>query len=237
MRRAVGLNPPLIDAGVFPQLAGDLDWIDAGRLPPSSLVAGAMDRAMMDTAERHGEFIAGLAAERARLQVAQVMRVGWLAAADEAWLLGDRAKVLPVAITPWCGNGEDALVDAVGLVSVSACGRDRLLRHLHRQFRKHHRSRRFVPADGSSDSLLFKGVLYELGIRRRELFLAASASRAQLAASSAEAMLPISASSLSRRAADCSASMIDGASPFVTPRPRPLPGVRDGTPRLIGQSA
>ena len=47
-------------------------------MPPRSLVAGAMDRAMMDPAERHGEFIAGLAAEGARLQVAQVMRVGWL---------------------------------------------------------------------------------------------------------------------------------------------------------------
>jgi hypothetical protein len=47
-RRVVGLNSPLIDAGVFPQLAGDLDWIDAGCLPPRLLVAGAMYRAMMD---------------------------------------------------------------------------------------------------------------------------------------------------------------------------------------------
>ena len=78
MRPALGLDAALIDAGVFPQLAGDLDWIDAGRLPPSLFVAGAMHRAMMDTAERHSEFIAGLAAERARLKVAQVMRVGWL---------------------------------------------------------------------------------------------------------------------------------------------------------------
>ena len=78
MRHAAGLKPTLVYAGVFPQFTGDLVWIDANRLPPSSLVAGAMDRAMMDPAERHGEFIAGLAAEGARLQVAQVMRVGWL---------------------------------------------------------------------------------------------------------------------------------------------------------------
>jgi hypothetical protein len=71
-----------------------------------------MHRAMMDTTERHGEFIAGLAAERAGLQVAQVMRVGWLATADQAWSLGDGAKMLAVAITPRRGNGEDALVDA-----------------------------------------------------------------------------------------------------------------------------
>ena len=75
LRLAVRLNPSLIDASLVPQLAGDLDGIDAGRLPPRSLIAGAMDGAMMDTAERHGEFIAGLAAERARLQVAKVMRI------------------------------------------------------------------------------------------------------------------------------------------------------------------
>ena len=83
---------------------------------------------MMHAAERYGEFIAGLAAERARLQVAQVMRVGGLATADEAWLLGDRAKVLPVAVPTRCGNGEHALVDAVGSIGVSACGRARLVR-------------------------------------------------------------------------------------------------------------
>jgi hypothetical protein len=109
-RRAIGLNSPLIDAGVFPQLAGDVDGIDAGRLPPSLLVAGAMDRAMMNPAERHGEFIAGLAAECARLQITKMMRVRRPATADEAWLLGDRAKVLPVAITSWCGNSEDLVL-------------------------------------------------------------------------------------------------------------------------------
>ena len=71
MRRGVGRNLSLVYAGVFPQFTGDLVWIDAGRPPPSSLVAGAMDRAMMDTAEGHGEFIAGPAAECARLQVAK----------------------------------------------------------------------------------------------------------------------------------------------------------------------
>jgi hypothetical protein len=128
LRRAVGFNQALIYAGVFPQFAGDLVWIDAGRPPPGSLVADAMDRAMMDTAKGHSEFIAGPAAECARLQVTKMMRVGWLAAADEARLLGDIAKVLPVAITPWRSNGEDALVDADRLVWVSACGPARVLR-------------------------------------------------------------------------------------------------------------
>jgi len=107
---------------------GDLVWIDAGRPPPGSFVAGAMDRAVMDTAEGHGEFIAGSTAERARLQVAKMMRVGWPATADEARLLGDIAKVLAVAITPWGGNGEDAFVDPDGLVRLGTCGPARPLK-------------------------------------------------------------------------------------------------------------
>src|SRR5262249_41885186 len=87
-----------------------------------------MDRAVMRAAQRHGEFVADPAAERARLQVAKMMRVGWCATADEARLFGDIAKVLAVAITSWRSNGEDALVDAHGLVRVNACGNAPLLR-------------------------------------------------------------------------------------------------------------
>src|SRR5439155_23717505 len=85
-------------------------------------------RAMVGPAERHGEFIARLAAERARLQIAQVMRVGWLAIADQAWLVGDRAKVLSIAITPGCRNSEDALVDTLRCPCVSTLGGDGFLR-------------------------------------------------------------------------------------------------------------
>ena len=127
MCRGVGRNLSLVYAGVFPQFTSDLVWIDAGRPPPGSLVAGAMDRAVMDTAEGHGEFIAGPAAERARLQVAKMMRVGWPAAADETRLFGDIAKVLSIAITPWRSNGEDALVDPDEVVRLGTCGPARLL--------------------------------------------------------------------------------------------------------------
>ena len=105
LRAAVGLNPALFYAGVFPQLTGDLVRIDAGRPPPRSLVAGAMDRSVMRAAQRDREFIAGPAAERTRLQVAKMMRVGWPAAADETRLFGDVAKMLSIAIAPRRGNG------------------------------------------------------------------------------------------------------------------------------------
>jgi hypothetical protein len=42
-----------------------------------------------------------------------------LAAAHEAWLLGDIAQVLPVAIASRRGNREDTLVDAFGLITSS----------------------------------------------------------------------------------------------------------------------
>ena len=68
---------------MLPQLARDLDWVNAGGLPPSSLIAGAMDGTVMGTAERYSKLVARLAAERLRLHVSKMMRVGWLAAADE----------------------------------------------------------------------------------------------------------------------------------------------------------
>ena len=108
----------IIEPGLPPELTGDFDGVDPGRRPPGLLVAGAMDRAMMRAAERDGEFIAGLAAERPRLQVAKMMRIGLFAAADEARLLGNIAKVLAVSIAPRCRNHEHALVDALGLIEV-----------------------------------------------------------------------------------------------------------------------
>ena len=110
-----------------PELTSDLDGVDAGRLPPGLFVGGAMNRAVMRAAERDGELIAHFAAERPRLQVAKMMRIGLLAAADETRLLANIAKVVPVAIAPWCGNDEHALVDAVGLIEVAVSFRERLI--------------------------------------------------------------------------------------------------------------
>ena len=117
----------IIEPGLSPELTGDLDGVDAGRRPPGLLVAGAMDRAMMRAAERDGEFIAGLAAERPRLQVAEMMRIGLFAAADETRLLGNIAKVLAVSIAPRCRNDEHALVDALGLIEVVVSLRTHLM--------------------------------------------------------------------------------------------------------------
>jgi hypothetical protein len=105
-----------IEPGLSPELAGDLDGVDAGRLPPRLLVTDAVDRAVMRAAERDSEFVARFAAERPRLQVTKMMRIGLFAAADETRLLGDIKQVLPVAVAPRGCKDESALVDAVGLV-------------------------------------------------------------------------------------------------------------------------
>src|SRR5262249_34374490 len=114
----------IIESGLSPELTGDLNGVDAGRLPPGLLVADAMDRAVMRAAERDGEFVAGFAAERPRLQVAKMMRIGLFAAADETRLLGNITKVLRVTIAPRYRSNEHPLVDAVGLIEVAASLRE-----------------------------------------------------------------------------------------------------------------
>src|SRR5262249_61222024 len=107
---------------------GDLNGVDAGRLPPGLLVASAMDRPVMRAAERDGELVARFAAERPWLQVTKMMRIGLFAAADETCLLGNVAKVLPVAIATRCSNREDTLVDALRLIRGGGFGADDFLR-------------------------------------------------------------------------------------------------------------
>ena len=82
--RPVRPDPPFTLARVFPELAGDLERVDAGSFPPGSFIAGAMHRPVMDAAKWHREFIAGLAAECPRLHVPEMMGIGWLAPADQA---------------------------------------------------------------------------------------------------------------------------------------------------------
>src|SRR5262245_25821500 len=94
--RAPGFN----SARRFPEPASDLNRVNAGLPPPSAFVAGAMRGPVIHAAERDGKFVARFAAQRAWLHVAQMMGIGWLAAAHEARLLHDKAKVLAAAVAP-----------------------------------------------------------------------------------------------------------------------------------------
>jgi hypothetical protein len=60
-----------------------------------------MQIAVMRAAERHGELVTDLQAKRAWLRKAEVMRIGRLAATDEAGLPGDELEMLLVADALW----------------------------------------------------------------------------------------------------------------------------------------
>jgi hypothetical protein len=124
--RMPGFGFVFIKTGAFPELAGRLHRINVGFRPPGGFIAHPVHQPMMDSTERDREFVAHLAAERARLREAEMMWIRWLAAADEAGLGGDETKVRLVAIAPGLGDRQDALVDAFGLivsgnVGVAAC--------------------------------------------------------------------------------------------------------------------
>ena len=77
----------------------------------------AMQFAMMTAAERHGELVADLAAERPALGKAQVMGVGRLAAADQTRLLRHKAHMVAIADAPRLGMRKNRFIDrlATGL--------------------------------------------------------------------------------------------------------------------------
>src|SRR5262249_4009432 len=104
-------RPSSHSARLFPEPAGNLDRVNAGLPPPRALVVGAMHRTMMPATERDRELIADLAAERTGLGEPEMMGIRGLAAADEARLLGDIAKVLSVAIPTRGRDSEDALIN------------------------------------------------------------------------------------------------------------------------------
>ena len=100
-----------------PQGARRHDRINTRLVPPCRLVAGAMDFAMVATAQRDGELIADLAAERSTLRETQMMGVGWTSTTNQTRLLRDIPDVVAVADTAWLGESESAFVDCAGAPS------------------------------------------------------------------------------------------------------------------------
>ena len=78
----------------LPQLLRHNKRVDLTLLPPPSLIARCVIFAVVDGAERDGKFVAHFECNPSRLRVADMMGVRWRATADDAWLLGDEAKVL-----------------------------------------------------------------------------------------------------------------------------------------------
>ena len=68
---------------LLPKPLGNWQGIDVEAFPPSHLIAGLMQLPMMTSAKGHGEFVADFETQRSGLRKPQVMRIGWLPAANE----------------------------------------------------------------------------------------------------------------------------------------------------------
>src|SRR5262249_48238713 len=153
---------------IIPKLARNLERIDPGGLPPDPLIAGAMSRAVMDTAEWDREFVARFTSKRPRLDEPQVMRIRKLAGAQEAWLEGDVAKMLLIAVATWRIHREHALVDPLGLKLLGSVARVDALRTFNQSWRSLDKWR----FDGFScqcqqvEYFLFERVFHQLCVTR-----------------------------------------------------------------------
>src|ERR1700746_2831076 len=91
---------------------------------------------MVASAELDSELVTDLAAQRAGLGESKMVGVRGLAAAHEARLLGDIAKVLAAAIATRGRDREDALVDTLRLTGVGAFGGGKHLRRFNLRHRR-----------------------------------------------------------------------------------------------------
>src|SRR5579862_7567210 len=95
-----------------PERSGCERRINPGLAPPRGLVAVAMDITMVAAAERDGELVADLAAERAALREAQMVSIAWLPTADQTGLVSDKPHMLAVADPARFRQRQHALFDA-----------------------------------------------------------------------------------------------------------------------------
>ena len=77
--------------GLFPKLASNRDRVDPHIVPPRRLIAAVVDLTVMFAAERNRKFVTDLAAERAHLGKAEMMRIGRTRAAKKTGLRADMA--------------------------------------------------------------------------------------------------------------------------------------------------
>ena len=71
---------------LLPKPLGHWQCIDFQTLPPGHFIAGLIHLPVMTAAERYGELVADFETQRSGLRKPQMMRIGWLPAADQAGL-------------------------------------------------------------------------------------------------------------------------------------------------------
>ena len=101
----------LILTRAAPQRASNANGVDASLVPPRALVAGAMNLAVVDAAERDHEFITHPPAQRSWLHEAEVVGIGMPSPANETRLFSNKPQMLFVAMASRLCNRNNALVD------------------------------------------------------------------------------------------------------------------------------
>ena len=86
--------------------------------PPRSLIARAMNLAVVDPAQGNHEFITHLAAQRSRLHEAEVVGIGVLSPAHKTRLFRNKSQMLLVAMATELRDRKNALVDPVRRLNV-----------------------------------------------------------------------------------------------------------------------
>ena len=86
LSRCLSRNRKCLCAAFLPKTLGDLQRFDIQVVPPGHFVTGLMQLLMVITAKRHGELIADFKTQRSGLSKAQMVRIGRLTPADQAWL-------------------------------------------------------------------------------------------------------------------------------------------------------
>ena len=82
---------------MLPELERDSHWINVKLLPPCRLITRPMKLAVMDPANRNGEFVAHSASKCTRLCKREVVRVRRHSATHEAGLQSNELAVLLIA--------------------------------------------------------------------------------------------------------------------------------------------
>jgi hypothetical protein len=105
------LNRRPVEPGVLPQPLSNRHRVDAGGPPPIDLVAVPVNRAMVGAAEGHRELIADPAPEGLRLLEPEMMSVGRLPTAEEAWLRGHELQMGAIAVAAGFAERKGAFLD------------------------------------------------------------------------------------------------------------------------------
>jgi len=93
--QVVAVSGPLLQLRAFlPELPGYHQWIELPVLPPLPLVSDCVVLMMMDSAQRHGEFVANFEPHSSRLREAHMVRMRGLAPTDRAGLPGNVLQML-----------------------------------------------------------------------------------------------------------------------------------------------